>query len=168
LLPPELARRALRYPHFVAFGTRLAVIVAAVITVPLAPCGGRDDSQMRATLTDDGCTYQGDKTAAAGRFTIEVENQTGHGGHFVLKELANGSTTDSIQPILDNPTSEIASLFKVAPVFFSDVSGNATGVLLADLPAGTYVLMCRSKDMGAAQGLRVAAQIEVTGTPSYP
>lgn len=144
----------------------MAVTVAAVITVPLAACGGSDDSQMRATLTDDGCTFRGDTTAAAGRFTIEVENQTGHGGHFVLKELANGYTTDSIQPILDNPTPEIASLFKDDPVFFSDISGNGSGVLLADLPAGTYVLMCRSKDKGA--GLLVAAQIEVTGTSSYP
>ncbi len=150
------------------FGTRIAGTVAAVITVPLAACGGSDESQMHAALTDGGCTYRGDTTAAAGRFRIEVENQTGHGGHFVLKELANGYTTDSIQPILDNPTPEIRSIFKNDPVFSSDVAGNGSGVLLADLPAGTYVLMCRSKDKGAASGLHVATQIEVTGTRSYP
>jgi hypothetical protein len=145
----------------VAFGTRIAATVAAVLTVQLTGCGGSDDSQMHATLTDDGCTYRGGKAAAAGRFTIEVENQTGHSGHFVLKELANGVTTDSIKPILDNPTPEIASLFKEAPVFFSDIAADASGVLVADLPAGTYVLMCRSKDLGAP-GLQLAAQIEVT------
>jgi hypothetical protein len=63
----------------VAFGTRMAVTVAAAITVPLAACAGSDDSQMRATLTNDGCTYRGDKTAAAGRFMIEVEAEVaGH------------------------------------------------------------------------------------------
>jgi hypothetical protein len=146
----------------------MAVTVAAVITVPLAACGGSDDSHMRATLTDDGCTYRGGKTAAAGRFTIEVEDQTGHGGHFVLKELANGFTADTIDPILDNRSPEIASLFKDVPVFSSDVYGGASGVLLADVRAGSYVLMCRGTDLGPAQGLYLAAQIEVTGTPSYP
>lgn len=123
-------------------GTRMAVTVLAVFTVPLAACGGRDDSQMRATLTDEGCTYRGDKTARAGRFTIEVEDQTGHGGHFVLKELADGVTADAAKRTLD-AQGQLAQLFKDAPVFFSDVVGDASGVLLADAPVGTYVLMCR-------------------------
>ena len=118
---------------------------------------------MRATLTDEGCTYRGDTTVAAGRFTIEVEDQTGHGGHFVLKELADGFTADSIEPILENPGPEIRSLFKDVPVFFSDVYGDASGVLLADVPAGTFVLMCRSTD---ASGLHMAALIDVTGVLS--
>ena len=148
-----------------AFGARMAVTVAAVITVPLVGCGGSDGSQMRATLTDDGCTYRGETTVSAGRFTIEVEDQTGHGGHFVLKELASGLTADTIKPILENPGPEITTLFKEDPVFSSDVHGDATGVLLADAPAGSYVLMCRRADR-AVQGLDFAAQIKVTGTPS--
>jgi hypothetical protein len=52
-------------------------------------------------------------------------------------------------------------------VFSSDVYGDASGVLLADVPAGSYVLMCRSTDLGA-QGLDIAAQIEVTGIPRSP
>ena len=120
----------------------MSVTVAALITMPLAACGGTDDSRMRATLTDDGCTYRGEKTAAAGRFTIEVEDQTGQGGHFALKELANGLTTDTVEAILENSSPEIASLFKDVPVFSSDVHGDGSGVLLADVPPGTYVLMC--------------------------
>lgn len=82
-----------------SFGTRTAVALAALITsVPLAACGGGDDSQMRPTLTDDGCTYRGDETAAAGRFTIEVENQTGHGASFSLERLAKEITTDDLEP----------------------------------------------------------------------
>ena len=125
----------------------------------LAACGGNDDSQTHATLTDDGCSYEGDKTVAAGRFTIEVEDRTGDGGHFVLKELADGVTADTIKPILGP---EIASLFKDAPVFSSDVQGDASGVLLADAPAGSYVLTCHSFGRWTTQGPYVAAQIEVT------
>ena len=139
----------------------MSVTVAALIMVSLAACSGTDDSQMRATLTDDGCTYRGEKTAAAGRFTIEVEDQTGQGGHFVLKELANRLTADTVEAILENSSPEIASLFKDVPVFSSDVHGNGSGVLLADMPPGTYVLMCRRTDL-AAQGPHFAAQIEVT------
>lgn len=141
-------------------GTRMALTMAAVLTtVPLAGCGGSNDTRMSATLTDDGCTYRGDNTVAAGRFTIEVEDQTGHGGHFVLKELADGSSADSVAPILAFPTPEIRTLFKEEPVFFSNVNSDASGVLLADVPAGTYVLMCRSID---ASGLHLASLIEVT------
>ena len=139
----------------------MSVTVAALITVPLGACGDTGDSRMRATLTDEGCTYRGEKTAAAGRFTIDVEDQTGQGGHFVLKELANGFTADAVEAILENSSPEIASLFKDDPVFSSDVHGDASGVLLADVPRGTYVLMCRRTDL-AAQGPHFAAQIEVT------
>jgi hypothetical protein len=31
---------------------------------------------MRATLTSEGCTYEGDTTPPTGMFTIEVENKT--------------------------------------------------------------------------------------------
>ena len=79
------------YAPFVTVGARLVLIVAAVITtMTLAACGGNADRQMRATLTDDGCAYKGDKEAAAGRFTIDVENQTKHPASFAFLRLANG------------------------------------------------------------------------------
>jgi hypothetical protein len=33
-------------------------------------------------------------------------------------------------------------------VFSSDVYGDASGVLLAEVAAGSYVLMCRTSDLG--------------------
>jgi hypothetical protein len=150
----------------VAIGTRVAATLAAgLCTVPLAACGGSDDSPLRATLTDDGCTYEGDNTVAAGRFTIEVEDRTGHGGHFVLKAIATAFTSDTIKPIVDNPGPagpEIASLFKDEPVFSSDVHSDTSAILLADAPAGSYVLMCHALDRWRTQGPYYAAQIEVT------
>ena len=50
----------------------------------------------------------------------------------------------------------------VDPVFSSDVHGDTSGVLLADAPAGSYVLMCHALDRWRTQGPYYAAQIEVT------
>ena len=63
-------------------------------------CGG-NEAAMRATLTNDGCTYDGDTSPTAGMFTIEVENQTEFSGAFVLLSLAEGSTVDDLQPSLE-------------------------------------------------------------------
>jgi hypothetical protein len=52
----------------------VTMVTAAVAVLPTA-CSG-DEGAMRATLTDDGCTYEGNTSPAAGMFTIEVENQT--------------------------------------------------------------------------------------------
>ena len=76
----------------------VALLTAAVSLVPMA-CG--DLAATRARLTNDGCTYNGDTSPAAGMFTIEVENQTEFSGSFVLLSLAEGSTVDDLQPALD-------------------------------------------------------------------
>ena len=47
---------------------------ALVILVLATGCGGGSHT-MRVTLTDDGCTYEGDTTPAPGPFNIEVENK---------------------------------------------------------------------------------------------
>ena len=60
----------------------VALLTAAVSLVPMA-CG--DLAATRARLTNDGCTYNGDTSPAAGMFTIEVENQTEFSGSFVLR-----------------------------------------------------------------------------------
>ena len=72
----------------------IAPLAAAVSLVPMA-CGG-DEAAMRGTLTDDGCTYDGDTSPTAGRFTIAVENQTEFFGSFVRsspKTTRSSSTT---------------------------------------------------------------------------
>jgi hypothetical protein len=187
-----------RYARFVAIGTRIAVIVAALVTiVPLAACGGGGD-QMRVTLTDQACSYRGDKIAAAGRFTIEVENQSTFGASFALKKLAKGFTAANIAPILATEGAWVRSLSTAElrnvahgklprhprpdlPQIFTEpedsvvteIGGGASSVLPADLPAGSYVLLCRIPDLRAPSHVPlyeeqyVASQIEVTGTPSY-
>ena len=58
-------------------------------------CGGSDT--MRVTLTDDGCTYEGDTTPAPGVFNIEVENKTSHFAIFTMWALAAGKKLEDVQ-----------------------------------------------------------------------
>ena len=60
-------------------------------------CGGGGSDTMRATLTDDGCTYEGDTTPAPGIFNIEVENKTSHFAIFTLWTLAPGKNLEDVQ-----------------------------------------------------------------------
>lgn len=75
-------------------------------------CGGSDDARMQATLTDDGCAYEGDTKLAAGSFQIDVKNQTQHAASFAFAPLANGFTVATIKPILAKETAWGRSLTK--------------------------------------------------------
>lgn len=160
-------------------GTRVALTLAALIaTVLLAACGGVDDSRMRATLTDDGCTYRGDNTAEAGRFTIEVENQTEHDANFAFLRLAEGFTADTIKPILaresawirslseddlrdmeqkrplDHPRPDLPQPFDFRLGAATEIGGGASSELPGvGAPAGSYALICRVNPQERARQL---------------
>jgi hypothetical protein len=154
----------------VTIGTGVAVAVAAVIaTVLLAACGGGDDSRMRARLTADGCTYRGDTTAEAGRFTIEVENQNVHDANFAFVRLANGFTAATIKPILaresawlrslneddlrnmeqgkpalDHPRPDLPQPFDYRFGSVTEIGSGASSELPGvGVPAGSYAVICR-------------------------
>jgi hypothetical protein len=74
----------------------LAALVAA--SGCAAGCGGDGADVMRATLTDKGCTYEGDTTPSPGLFTIQVRNETEHVANFSLWELAEGAKAKEIEP----------------------------------------------------------------------
>ena len=164
--------RISRYAPFVAIGTRVAATVTAVmVTMLLAACGGNGDTRMRVTLTDAGCTYQGDTKPAAGRFTIEVKNQTEHGANFAFIRLAKGLTAAKIKPILAKETAWMRSLSEaeirnmehgkpplhhprpnLPPIFDFQRDGSATDIgagATSVLPggggsAGSYAVICRN------------------------
>ena len=153
---------------FVAIGTRVAVTLAALCTVLLAACGGGDDSGMRATLTDDDCTYEGNTTPTAGVLTIEVENQTEFSGAFGLVSLAEGSTVDDLQQALDQYPRQFEKdgTLPEPPDFYqlvakSRVDAGATWQLYADEPAGTYALVCFVDDDLPTEQIHIAKQLDV-------
>jgi hypothetical protein len=150
----------------------MAVAVAAVIAIiSLSACGDDDDTPMQATLTNDGCSYRGDTKAEAGRFTIEVKNETAQGANFALLKLADGYTTETIKPILAKETAWLHSLstselrriqegqrpFRhprpdLPQIYDSQHGGSATEVGVGGrsvlpgigAPAGNYALICRA------------------------
>jgi hypothetical protein len=146
----------------------VALLSAAVSLVPMA-CGS-DEAAMRATLTNDGCAYEGDTSPTAGMFTIEVENQTEFSGSFVLLSLAEGSTVDDLQPSLDRYPRQfdrgwLGRLPEPPDYKFlvrSDVDAGATSALPADVPAGTYALVCYVDDDLPTEQIHIAEQLDVT------
>ena len=143
------------------FGRRAAVLLAAFVTaVPLAACGGGGDGdgatssvagdagdEMRLTLTEDGCTYEGPETQATGSFTAEVENESSTYGAFEVGEIADGSTLADLDAYI---AEESAALGR-------DAGARRPSVVLH---AGT--LTCFNDDLPTWRGY-VAAQLVVTG-----
>ena len=81
-------------------GRHLVVSLVALATAAFAAgCGGDDGGNdvMRATLTGDGCRYQGDTTPAPGPFTVEVRNQTSELANFQLIQLPEGTKPKDIE-----------------------------------------------------------------------
>jgi hypothetical protein len=151
----------------VTFGRPLAVTVAGFAAAALlAACGG-DGGEMRLTLTDEGCTYEGDETPAAGMFTIEVENQSSKEGAFALGRIAANGTIGDLEAYVDKEMRRIGSGMEIlgAPAFYSQVvrvgAGPGTSSLLpADVGVGTYALTCFNDPPLTA--LYVAGALEVT------
>jgi hypothetical protein len=144
----------------------VALLTAAMSLMPLA-CGG-DEAAMRATLTNDGCTYDGDASPAAGMFTIEVENQTEFSGSVVLLSLAEGSTVDDLQLSLEQYPRQFeqeGTLPEPPDYKFlvrSDVEAGASSALPADVPAGTYAVVCFVDDDLPTEQVYIAEQLDAT------
>ena len=71
---------------------------------------------MRATLTDDGCTYEGDTTPAPGLHTIEVENKTTHFATFAMSKLLPGVSAEDVQHAYTQALADIKRTHKIPRV----------------------------------------------------
>ena len=99
---PAFHRRVARRTLTVAMMPRgyLAVSIAAIATaVVAAGCSGNasDDAVMRATLSGDGCRYEGTTTPAPGTFAVEVRNNTNKPATFVLMMLPKDATLKDVE-----------------------------------------------------------------------
>ena len=153
-------------------GVRAVVaLVTLTAVMPLASCGGGGGNSLRATLTDDGCTYEGDTSPAAGRFTIHLANKTEFFAAFALARLSDGKTINDLKPYLEKARREFLETGTLAAPPFPDfyeqvvregVQAGQSDDLPADLPAGTYALMCFWDPLPIWDVYR-AAQLDVTG-----
>ena len=153
-------------------GVRAAVAIVTLTAVMLlASCGGGGGNSLRATLTHDGCTYEGDTSPAAGRFTIDFANKTEFFGSVALARLSDGKTINDLQPYLEKAGIISLQTGTLAAPPFPDfyeqvvrwgVEAGQNADLAADVPAGTYALMCFPDNLPMWRVYR-AAQLEVTG-----
>lgn len=149
---------------------RLQLVAAPAVlgaVLALAACGGEDEKPMRATLTDEGCTYEGDTAPPAGMFTIEVENQTEYFGAFAIASLAENATVEDLKPFLvqARKTFEETGNLPDVPAYYEQLvrgaarAGEST-FLPVDVGPGRYALMCFVDDLPRWQAY-AAAQLDV-------
>jgi hypothetical protein len=106
-------------------------------------CGGSDT--MRVTLTDDGCTYEGDTTPAPGVFDIEVENKTSHFGIFTMWALAAGKNLEDVQHVFKQgkePKPGTADGLFAGGVADATTDPDDTSVMPVNESSGRFVIGC--------------------------
>ena len=132
---------------------------------------------MRATLTAEGCSYEGDTTPAPGVFRVEVRNATHDVANFAVAELAEGAKIEEIEPWYEQARIKAGQPgpFHFNPpqlrgVFASSlVAAGATGELPVNESSGRYVVLCALDAEGSwatgGWGLRLFAATELDVQP---
>jgi hypothetical protein len=115
-------------------------------------CGGGGSDTMRATLTDAGCTYEGDTTPAPGLFNIEVENKTSHFAIFNLWALAAGKNVEDVRHAFEQARPAFEQGKEPKPGTFDGLfeqggantatDPEATSVLPVNASSGRFVIAC--------------------------
>ena len=95
---------------------------------------------MRVTLTDDGCTYEGDTTPAPGLFNIEVENKSSHFAIFNLWKLAAGKNVEDVRHAFERARPAFEQGKDPKPGTFDGLFEDRDGAGTATDPGGTSVL----------------------------
>ena len=84
--------------------TYVALPFVTLATVGFAVGCGSDSSDghvMRATLSGDGCRYEGSTTPAPGSFALDVRNDTNKPAYFVLMMLPKDATLKDVEAWFD-------------------------------------------------------------------
>jgi hypothetical protein len=160
-------------------GRHLMVSLVALAMAGVgAGCGGGGDNTggvMRATLTGDGCRYQGDTTPASGLFTIEVRNESSERANFILIELPAGTTLEDVESWFEEarrkyqqtgtvsmPHIPWVSSTLVEPHATSELPGNASTGSFAVLCAPAGSLFSDASNSRFLSGIIAAAELDVT------
>lgn len=115
----------------------LASIAAIATAVVAAGCSGNasDDAVMRATLSGDGCRYEGSTTLAPGTLVVDVRNDTNEAAYFVLMRLPKNATLQDVEGWFDQAlrrflrTGEYVLRPPIAWVTNTQIAAHAAGEL---------------------------------------
>jgi hypothetical protein len=150
--------------------TRLLAALAFATLIGMLPAGcASSESGSRATLTEDGCAYEGDTAAEQGAFTIGVNNRTDRRGTFVIFRLADGHTMADVHADVDQAQREFDERGGFPPpppgyfdqITYTAVKPDAASDLTAHLEAGTYFVMCFVDDLPVWRAF-VTEQIDIS------
>ena len=160
-----------QYPCSVRRGDGFAATIGLLVVVGgfAAGCGGGADV-MRATLTAESCTYEGDTTPAPGVFRVEVRNETHDVANFALWELAEGAKIEEIAPWYARARRKLNPPQLKRPISSSLVAAGATGELPVNERAGRYVVLCgldASPSTGLGFRLYAATELDVQPASSF-
>ena len=132
---------------------RIVVSLAVVVIALLPACSDDGDdggetasTEMRLTITDEGCTYEGDETPTGPTFTLNTENQGSRFVNYGLSRIPE-RYVDVERERLDEGE---ASFFRM-PSYFGFVAGGGIGAglsgsaLIENVTAGVYALWCANE-----------------------
>jgi hypothetical protein len=149
------------------WSTRVAAAVGLAVLMVAGGCGGGDGGSPRLTLTDDDCTYKGDKAPTVGALSVEVENKSSTDGSFELYSIAPGWTFADLEADVEKERQSLADgvVYLGLPDFVSltrrvGIASGESGVLGSEVTTGKYVLMCYREPHRTA--FYVATRLEVS------
>ena len=136
---------------FVIFDMRSIFALAVVVaTALLAACGGGDSGRTRLTLTDDGCTYEGDESPSAMQtFEAELKNKSSKLGAFEIAKIGPGGTFATVKAYVEAERQRLENgrQFLGPPAYMTlgaraVVPSGESGTLVSTITAGEWVLWC--------------------------
>jgi len=153
-------------------GRLVAVSFVALVTVGLAAgCtggggDGDDGGVMRATLTGDGCRYEGSTTPAPGTFSVDVQNETDKPVNFQLMVLPKDATLKDVEAWFHQAlqTWRQTGKYVLRPITWvsnTEVGAHEASELPANVPAGRLAVLCAPGDQRRSDVI-AAAELDVT------
>ena len=152
-------------------GRHLVVSLVALATAGVAAgCGGGGDNTeevMRATLSGDGCRYEGSTTPAPGSFAVDVRNDTNEPADFVLMMLPKDATLKDVEAWFDQAlqTRRQTGEWVVRPIIYvssTRIAGHAAGELPVNMfRRARLALLCAPWNQRTVDVI-AAAELDVT------
>jgi hypothetical protein len=149
----------------------VAVSIAVIATAAVgAGCSGNasDSAVMRATLSGDGCRYEGSTTLAPGSFAVDVRNDTRKPADFVLMMLPKGATLKDVEAWFDQAleTRRQTGEWVVRPIIYVSsrrIAGHAAGELPFNMfRRARMALFCAPFGNQGAVDVFAVAELDVT------
>ena len=153
-------------------GRHLVVSLVALATAGFAAgCGGDGDNSaevMRATLSGDGCRYEGSTTPAPGSLALDVRNDTNEEAYFVLMMLPKDATLKDVEAWFHQAlrrwlqTGKYVLRPPIAWVTSTRIAPHAAGELPFNMFRRARLAVLCTRGSGRRYDVIAAAELEVT------